>query len=314
MRLGVVVVSYNVGELLVDCLRSLDAELESCGLSSQVWVVDNASSDESVELVRSRHPSVSLVTLSENRGFAAANNVVLETWASDPERCPDLVLLLNPDTELQPGSLQSLVAAIAAAGDVGLVGPKLVHTDGRLQHSAFRFPGVQQVLLDMFPVARLADTTVNGRYPESLYAAGEPFEVDLVLGACMLVRGAALVEVGTLDEGFRMYCEEIDWCMRFRDSGYRVVCVPESVVVHHAGASTSQRPLEMYIELWRSRLKLYRKHEPPHRRRLLAAIIQLGLLAHRLWDRWMAVRGELPPDQRDRRSEAYSAIVREVRE
>ncbi len=285
--LGVVIVSFNTRDLLDACLSALAADLRVAGFDAaelgaagpgvEVWVVDNASTDGSAAMVAERHPWVQLDGLDENAGFTAANNRVLERWAAAPDRCPDWVLLLNPDTELRPGALAALVSALAAAPDVAVAGPRLVYPDGRFQHGAFRFPGIVQTWLDLFPVNRLVDSTLNGRYPRRVYARGRPFAVDFVLGACMLVRGAALRAVGPLDPGYFMYCEEIDWCRRFRAAGWRILCVPAAELIHHAGASTSQRRGLANAELWRSRRRYFRIHGSPAQRLLTGAIIRLGL-------------------------------------
>jgi GT2 family glycosyltransferase len=164
-------------------------------------------------------------------------------------------------------------------------------------------------VLDLFPVARLADTTINGRYPCSAYAAGRPFAVDFVLGACMLVRADDLRRIGTLDEGYFMYCEEIDWCRRFRAAGRSVVCVPEAVVVHHAGASTRQFRSAMFSALWRSRLRMYARHEPAPRRALLTAAVRWGLRARSLADRLAVASGRLDPAEGAERAAAYRAVL-----
>ena len=227
-----VIVSYNTRDLVLRCLEALQAELDrgSWLAHSSVWVVDNASGDGSAAAVAEHHPWVHLVALGENRGFTAGNNVALGHWLAGPGACPRWVLLLNPDTEVQPGALGELVDALERDPTAGLAGPLLRYPDGRFQHAAFRFPGIVQTWLDLVPVPRLMDTRLNGRYPRHRYAARVPFVVDFPLGACLLARGAALARVGGLDEGFFMYCEEIDWAQRFRQAGYRSLCVPGAVV------------------------------------------------------------------------------------
>ncbi len=293
------VVSYNTRDLLDACLASMAREIAAAGLRAGVHVVDNASTDGSAEMVADRHPGVRLTAVNENLGYAGAINLALREWL-DGDLAPPAVLVSNADVELLPGSVSELTAALnrlanaddegadgTLAGDgrsvdetrrsVAVVGPALTYPDGRFQHAAFHDPGVIQTLLDLFPVPRLADTPLNGRYPRSLYAAGVPFPVDFPLGACLMVALPAVREVGLLDEGYFMYCEEIDWCRRFRDRGYGVLCAPRARVVHHAGASTNQFRTEMRVALWRSRLRFFRLHESRWRSRLLSTIVRLGL-------------------------------------
>lgn len=308
--LGIVIVSFNTRDLLGPCLASVQSEVRPSALDATVWLVDNASSDGSAEFVARAFPDVRIAALDRNVGFAAANNVLLNRWIGDLQSCPDWVLLLNPDTELQPGALGALIQALVDEPGAGLAGPHLLYPDGRFQHGAFQFPGLGQTLLDLFPVARLYDTRLNGRYPRARYEAGMPFAVDFLLGACMLVRGQALAHAGPLDAGFFMYCEEIDWARRFRAAGYRVLCVPLAVVIHHAGASTGQLPGPMFVQLWRSRLRLFRKHEPPWRQRLLVNAVRLGLTWRLIADGWATSRGHLTTAERAARADAYRAIQR----
>ena len=279
-RLAVVIVSWNVRELLASCLRSLFSDLERAGIQASTWVVDNASSDGTRQLIRETFPDVHLRALDENRGFAAGNNVALRDILGREElqSSDDLVWLLNPDTEVQPGAAQALVEAMEARPAVGVAGARLVFPDGSLQQSAFRFPGLMQLLFELFPMPeRLYDTRLNGRYARRLYDGSEPFPIDHPLGASMMVRRAAIDEVGLLDEGYHMYCEEIDWCWRMRKAGWHALCVPGAEVVHHAGRSTSQVPLSSFTNLWVSRARLYALHHGPVTWRLARVIVRSGM-------------------------------------
>ena len=135
----------------------------------------------------------------------------------------------------------TLFAALKADPQIGMVGPKLLYPDGSLQHSAFRFPGLVQLIFDLLSLpARLYETLLNGRYPRRLYEGVEPFLIDHPLGASMMIKSAVITDVGLMDEGFFMYCEEVDWAMRMRRAGWGIFCVPEAEVVHYAGQSTQQ--------------------------------------------------------------------------
>lgn len=305
--LGVVIVSYNTRALLDDCLAALAAELRATGLAAETWVVDNASTDGSASLVTERHPWAGLIASDRNLGFTAANNRLLEGWAR-PGEGPEAVLLLNPDTALWPGALSRLWEAFRARPDAAVLGPALVYPDGRFQHAAFRFPGLVQTTLDLFPVARLMDQPLNGRYPARAYARGQPFPVDFVLGACMLVRRSAMQAVGPLDPGYFMYCEEIDWCHRFRAAGWRTLCVPGALVLHHAGASTGQFRTATLVQLWRSRRRYVQRHGGAFQRTAFAALLRLGLARWALRDRLAHARGRLDAVTLQERAAAYAAI------
>lgn len=275
-RLTVIIISWNVRDLLAACLRSLQADRERAGLSADVWVVDNGSTDGTPEMVARDFPAVHLIARPDNIGFAAANNhamrAVLETVP------PRYFWLLNPDTEVLPGATAALLNAMESHPRVGVAGAKLLYSDGTLQHSAFRFPGLVQLAFDLFPMpARLYETPLNGRYPRRLYEGGRPFLVDHPLGAAMMVRTAAVNQVGLMDEGYRIYCEEIDWCWRMRRAGWRALCVPAARVVHHAGRSTGQVPIPSFVHLWTSRARLYARHHGPLTRRLARILVRIGM-------------------------------------
>lgn len=279
--LSVVIVTWNVRALVLDALRSLYADLQTSGLSSEVWVVDCASSDGTAAAVADAFPQVRLTASAENLGFAGGNNTALRQIGfgdptADPATLPKAVYLLNPDTITQPGATRALYEALFAAPRVGLVGAQLAYADGSFQHGAFGFPGLRQLWIEFFPTpGRLIEGGFNGRYLRELYAAGKPFPVDFVLGATMMLRREVIQQTGMFDESFFMYCEEIDWAWRIHKAGWDVQTVPAARVTHLAGKSTAQVRPQSVINLWTSRLHLYDKVYPRWKawaaRRLIAA-------------------------------------------
>lgn len=258
--LAVIIVSWNVRDLLDRCLETLQADLERTQALSQVWVVDNASTDGSAALVREKHTWVNLETPEENLGFVRGNNLVLNRFIAQ-HALPDFVWLLNPDTEVKRGATEKLLTFMNAHPGVGLVGPKLLNPDGSLQQSAFHFPGLLQPLFDLGLLpARFYASGANGRYSHCHYAAEKPFQIDHPLGAAMMARGTAVMKVGSLDERYFMYCEEIDWAFRMKKAGWQAWLVPEAEVIHHGGASTGQVRPQTTSYLWRSRAMLYKSH------------------------------------------------------
>ena len=289
-RAGIVVVSYNTRELLRTCLASAVAAVPP----EQVVVVDNASHDGSVALVRHEFPAVTIIANPDNRGFAAATNQGLRHLLA---HAPDVsyLLLLNPDAYLRPGALAALTSFMDQHPRVGCVGARLFYPDGRAQESAWHFPSLAMTLLDLFPprgplLGRLYLSPLNGRYREE--RGVEPFAIDHPLGAAMLIRRATLDEVGLLDEGFWLYAEEVDWCFRCRAAGWAIWQVPAAEAVHAAGASSSQFRGRSFEALHRSRLRFFRKHRSLVFQRWNGRIVRLGMLRAALlaWRDWLRRR------------------------
>jgi len=278
---AVVIVTWNVRELALQAIGTLIDDLSGSGLAADVWVVDNASSDGTAAAIAEAFPGVNLIASEENLGFAGENNAALRrigfgNGAID-DALPSAVYLLNPDTITKAGATRRLFDALFGAPDVGLVGASLTYGDGSFQHGAFAFPGLRQLYAEFFPLpGRLVVGGFNGRYARERYAAGEPFEVDFTLGATMMLRREVVQQTGMFDEGYFMYCEEIDWAWRIQRAGWRALCVPAAHVVHLSGQSTGQASARSVINLWESRLRLFRAYYP----------------AWKLWlARWMVVWG-----------------------
>ena len=332
LDLSVVIVSFNTRELLLQCLRSvasgvaIDAAvvaeahdvrhegganpvsrehrpIDVAPFSVEIWVVDNASTDGTVQAIRDSFPTVKLITNEQNRGFAAACNQALN-WCNGRH-----ILLLNPDTILLEDALRQLVEFLDAHPHVGIVGGQLVYPDGSFQHSAFRFPTLPMSFLDFFPINhRLVNSRLNGRYPLSAY--DRPFPIDHPLGAALLVRKEVLDQIGLLDEGFFMYCEEIDLCIRTKQKGWEIYCVPSARIVHYSAQSTKQFRAPMFVELYRSRYRLFRKHYSGVYNQMARIIIRFAVL----WEiarRWLkARRKEITSKESDEMLSAYWAVFR----
>lgn len=279
--LAIIIVTWNVRSLVLEALQTLIADLDAHGPPATIYLVDNASTDGTPEAVAAAFPQVKLITNSTNLGFAGGNNRALEAigFGQEPNQAlPEAVYLLNPDTLTRPGATCALYTALMADARVGLVGAQLEFGDGRFQHGAFAFPGLRQLWVEFFPTpGRLIEGRFNGRYPRSLYAAGQPFRVDCVLGAAMMLRREVIQQTGMFDEQFFMYCEEIDWAWRIARAGWQAQCVPAARVVHLGGQSADQIRPQSLINLWTSRLRLYRKHYPPWKRALARRLVIAGM-------------------------------------
>jgi GT2 family glycosyltransferase len=307
-KLAVLIVNWNVRELLRACLTSVYADLASGGPEAEVWVVDNASQDDSLDMLRADFAQVRLLASPENLGFAGGNNLALRFMGEATP--PRYVWLLNPDTEVRPGAVGTLVDFMDRHPRVGVAGARLFYGDGRFQHGNFGFPGLWQILFDLFPLpGRFYESRLNGRYPRSWYARGEPFAVDHPLGAAMMVRWDAIAQAGPFDQEFHMYCEEIDWCMRIKRAGWDIYCVPQAEVVHHEGQSTRQIREHSFVNLWRSRRRLYDKHYGPLKHGLAVRLVRAGMKRQIRLVRQKGRRGELDEPEAASRMRAFRGAM-----
>ncbi|MGD9904518.1 MAG: glycosyltransferase family 2 protein [Vicinamibacterales bacterium] len=221
-------------------------------LTWDAWVIDNASSDDSVAAIRAGFPHVRLIANRGNVGFAAANN---QGIAASRGR---YVLLLNSDTVVPPGSLAALVGFADAHPGAGVVGPELTNPDGSYQTGPTPFPSVWNELLSASGVGRRL--THRGYPSRPAHRARLAQRTDYVGGACMLGRRTAVDEVGGLDESYFMYSEEPDWCWRMRRHGWEVWYTPSAKVIHYGGQSTSQAREAMIKALYRSKVRFLTRH------------------------------------------------------
>ncbi|MBN1221021.1 MAG: glycosyltransferase family 2 protein [Anaerolineae bacterium] len=322
MDLAIIIVNWNVKDLLRRCLASVLADLTASNLSAETWVVDNASTDGSVVMLRRDFPEVRLIASQKNLGFAGGNNAALRAIGFDDapvsgsltapkvNRLPGAVLLLNPDTEVHAGALKILLDFLRNHPEAGIAGARLVNGDGSFQHSTFGFPGLWQLAIELLPLpGRLVASRLNGRYPRTLYEQGQPFPVGHPLGAAMCVRREAIEQVGLLDEGYFMYVEEVDWSKRIVSAGWQAYCVPAAIVTHFGGQSTGQIQTDMFISLWANRYRFYRKHYGRLKVWLAAWIVMLGMRRKATADRQTASRGELAQNELTRRLACYEKVT-----
>lgn len=315
--IAIIIVSYNTSDLLHDCLESLQAST----LPQHILVIDNASVDDSVAMVQRSFPKAQIRCLEQNRGFAAATNVGLQQLgfattpgSTIPQAAPEFVLLLNPDTIVHPGAIETLVAFLRDHSRVGLVSPRLLNPDGSVQSAAFRFPTLTMSILDVFPPGealpgRLDNSWWHGRYPQEQQGT-TPFPIDHPLGACMLVRSSTISQVGLLDERYFMYSEEVEWCWRIRRAGWAIWQVPQAHVVHVGGAATRLFRWHMFVALHRSRVGFFHQHYSPgflHAHRL---VTRLGMLRATLISWCDYAHRRINQNELRTRLWAYAAVMR----
>ncbi len=247
--LSIVVVSWNTAQLLKQCLDSIYANPPDC--TFDIWVVDNASSDESVAMVRSDFPDAHLITNRENVGFAGANNQALELCQGS------FVLLLNPDTVVKPQALNQLIRFLRNNEQVGGAGPRLLNGDGSFQPSCYPFPTVMREFWRLF---YLDSVIPYGTYNFSSWDQRTPQDVDSIQGACLLLRKEVLDQVGLFDESYFLYSEEIDLCYRIKRAGWRLVWLPEAAIIHLGGQSSKQVARRSFLNLYQGKVMFFRKH------------------------------------------------------
>ncbi len=275
--LSVVIVSWNVEGLLRACLRSVADELAGASsdqaLSAEVFVVDNASSDRTVDMVASEFPHVKLIANQANVGFTRGNNQALQQARGR------YVCLLNPDCEILPGALRRMIDYADAHPEVGAIGPQLLFADGSIQSSRRRFPTLRTGFLEStilqrwFPHSRaIQEYYCSDRVDDTIQ------EVDWLVGACLMLRREALDQVGLLDEGFFMYSEELDWCYRAKTAGWRVFYLPLARVVHHEGKSSEQNLVDRNTHFHDSKCRFFSKHHGAWQGFLLRLFIFLTFL------------------------------------
>lgn len=257
--LSVIIVNWNTRELVTRCVQHVYDTVQS--LSLEVIVVDNASTDDSVTAIRGMYPQVKIIQNCENVGFARANN---QAAAASTGR---YLLLVNSDAWLQTGAARALYDLAESQCRAGIVGACLLNPDQSFQASHTPFPTLEQEFLILSGLGR----KLYGRWYPSHGPDQVTRIVDYVEGACLLVRREALDQVGGMDEGYFMYAEEVDWCYAMQKSGWQVWYQPAARVIHLGGASSQHRRPEQEGNLYRSRVRFFRKNYGNRAAQLLAA-------------------------------------------
>jgi N-acetylglucosaminyl-diphospho-decaprenol L-rhamnosyltransferase len=249
LPLSIIIVNWNTRDLLGQCLDSIFQTINAdlC----EVIVVDNASTDTSTEMVQKRFPQVQLIQNSWNVGFARANNQGIR------QSIGRYVLLLNSDTIVMPGALQALLAFMDTHPEAGCAGARLLNPDTSLQYSCSSAPTISSEFRRML---HLPGVRSDGYYPMDRWDLSQPHQVDVILGACMLLRRETLDQVGLMDESFFMYSEEVDLCYRIHRAGWQIYWIPQAQVVHIGGQSSRQASAEMFLRLYESKLIYFRKN------------------------------------------------------
>lgn len=284
VQLSIIIVNYNVRDFLHHALVSLHQGLR--GIRTEIFVVDNASDDGSVEMVKRHFPSVDLIVNKKNFGFAKANNQALSRARGK------FILLINPDTIVQEDTLRVMVEFFENNPDVGLAGCKILNPDGTFQLSCRRsFPSPWAAftkisgLSALFPKSKLF-----GKYNLTYLNPDETYEIDAVSGSFVMVRRRVYEEVGGLDEDFFMYGEDLDWCYRIQKAGWKNYYVHATQIIHYKGESTRRSSIDEIGTFYNAMRLFVRKHF--QRSLLMGLVLRLGITL----SSWIAiVKGSLSP-------------------
>lgn len=310
--LSIIIVSWNVADLLVQCIESiLDGpvalntpdDTQPAYPVIEIIVVDSASQDDSVARVQERFPGVIVLAQTENVGFTRGNNIGLEQAQGRH------LLLLNPDTDVIGDALPQMVAHLDNNPGVGIIGPHTLNDDGSTQSSRRRHHTRTLAFFESTWMQSLAPRHLLDEF----YVADAPDDailtVDWVQGSCLMARRAVYEQIGGLDEGFVMYFEEADWCKRATDAGWQVVYLGTAQIIHYGGKSTDQAGAWRHIHFQESKLRYYRKHHG----QVFAGVLRVYLLKQYLWQLLLEAAKGLLGSKRDLRREriqTYREVLR----
>ena len=309
-ELYIVVSSYNNAVLLPDCLRSVAAAHP--GIPTTIYVADAGSTDGTAALVRRDFPTVRLRIAAENRGYAALNNLALReivaTVPREKDRTRIAVLLLNADTVMQPDALTGLLDALAEHPEAGVIGPKIVLRDGSLDLACRRsFPTPANAFWKLTGMAaRYPHSPRFAQYNLTYHDPNEAIEMDSGMGACLLIRLAAIDDAGLMDERFFMYGEDLDWCYRIKAQGWRVRYEPRVRILHYKGSSSRQRSIRATLAFYGAMWRFHRLHYARQTALPLNLLIYVGIGARGL----IALLANILRPARERRVASAPAGVR----
>jgi GT2 family glycosyltransferase len=246
LDLSIIIVNWNTKKLLLDCLASIYKTVKR--ISMEVWLVDNASTDGSVEAAKRFYPDVKIIQNTRNLGFAAANNRALKQMSGR------YAVLLNTDAVLTKGAVEAIYDFMENTPDAGMACGQLLNPDGSKQNSIANFPGLPSLLFNETMLRIL----LPGRYPSKRKKYTSPIEVDSCIGACLIVRKKTMDHVGLLDEDYFFFFEETDWARRIKQSGWKIYFVPTARIIHFQGRSVGHN-VRSRILFYRSRYIYFKK-------------------------------------------------------
>ena len=298
MDISIVIVNWNTCDLLRDCLNSLFRGLD--GLKAEVLVVDNASSDASVAMIKAEFPQVDLIESDRNLGFAGGNNLALRRATGR------YVMLLNTDTLVHGPVLQRSVDWMDAHPETGVMGPQVLNTDGTIQASCSAFPSLKHLSMQALGLTKIG---ALDSYRMTGWDRSSERNVDVISGAAMVVRRSAMEEVGLLDEAFFFYGEETDWCHRFAQAGWRLTYVPIPAITHFGGGAVTQLNHRRDVMMTEGTTRLHRKHGGALAGLFCFAVLSFHNVTRALF--WMAM-GVVQHHRARDRAQHFLRVVRDL--
>ncbi len=275
--LAIVIISFNVEKLLKECIESIYRETRD--VRFEIWVIDNHSQDTSVQMLKRDFPRIHLIENADNVGFTRANNQAVRQCRTD------YVLLLNPDTLIRDGALDKMVTFMDAHPDVGVAGCRVENEDGSLQLACRRsIPSPSVAFFRLTGLSRLFPHSKRmAKYNLTYLDPTRSHEVDAVSGAFLLIRRQAIDQIGLLDETFWIYGEDIDWCVRAKKAGWKVVYYPDAHILHYKGVGCSTNSRKTSYEFYRAMYLFYRKHFAKDHSFIVNGLVYLGIFAKALF-------------------------------
>jgi N-acetylglucosaminyl-diphospho-decaprenol L-rhamnosyltransferase len=268
--LSIIILNYNTPELVIQWIKSIYENIPIT-INLEILIVDNGSTDGSVNKIRLELPNILLIENKRNLGFAAGNNIAIRRAAGE------FILLLNSDTIVLPGTIERLLEVLMTEPKVAAVGPRVLNLDGTDQDYPTKFPTLAQMIIRNFVRKQL------------LWSSGDlhtPLRVDCIMGACLMTRREIFNDIGLLDEGFFFYDEDVDWCVRCKKAGWELWLLPEITIIHLKGQTSKHRAFDRksfnknsFVELRRSRYRLYQKHAGLMKTLMLMILTDLYILA-----------------------------------
>ncbi|MFH1061306.1 MAG: glycosyltransferase family 2 protein [Candidatus Omnitrophota bacterium] len=272
--LSIIIVNYNTGKFLLDCVKSIYSGHELSGF--EIIIIDNASSDDSLIQLKKEYPHILLVNNKENLGFGKAVNQGIKIANNK------FILLLNPDTIISSGCFDKMIAFLRNNPKAGACGPAIYNSDKNLQMSCHHFPGLLDIVFDKTHLNKIfSKNPLFGRYQMSYWAHDTLREVDWLTGACFMIRAELFRAVNGFDPGFFMFSEDIDLCLRIKQKGFKCFYLPQATIIHYQSGSSDVIKNKSPVIAWESLILFWQKHHNPFSLLCLKIILT--------WDAWLKI-------------------------